>query len=147
MSDPHLAKVLLGILGVGMALFTWACVAFPKIPVSWKGGNRAPLSMASRLTNAVAMTSWCLALTGYYALLWAGLFAGCIVLGMFQSKLGLCIFDGFFLISSLYAVLRDLRIPPHTEEQRILHIMGFGYLVASVFGAIFLYVKRPGKRA
>jgi hypothetical protein len=172
MRNPQLLKIFMGMVGGGMALFAWASVVFPGIRVSWKGGNHALLSTPSRLAMAVAMTSWCLALTGFHPLICAGLFAACVMFGFVQSSRDraahdaachlspslqpkmafsqmwpvLCVFDGLFLVLSLYAVLRDWRMPPQTEEQRILHIMGIGYLVASVLGAIFLYVKRPQKR-
>jgi hypothetical protein len=41
------ADLGLRILGIGMAILAWACVAFPGIRVGWKGGNRAPLSRRS----------------------------------------------------------------------------------------------------
>jgi len=173
MNHPLLAKIFMGTTGALMALFVWGSVLFPNIPIAWKGGNRAPLSMPSRIAMAIGITCWCLILTGFLPMLWVALFGGCIVFAWFQSSRdrtandaarqllaskqpkmtfsqvwpALCLFDGFFLVLSLYAVLRDLRTPPHTDEQRILQMMGIGYLFASSLGAIFLYVKRPRKHA
>lgn len=150
-------------------MFGWACVAFRKIPVNWKGGNHAPLSRSSRIVLAVAGTAWCLAAFRFYPLFFAGLFGASLLIGISQSTrdrsafdsargiiqsrpkaptiaeywLALCLLDSFFFAMSLYAVLRDLRHPSHTDEQHIVHVMGIGYLVASVVGAVYLYVKRP----
>jgi hypothetical protein len=171
MSDPHMVKIFLGMLGAVMALFAWASVISPDLPVTWKGGNRAPLSMPSRIAMAVAITSWCLILTGFHPTVWTVLFAACVAFGVGQSSRdraahdvargiterqrpvynplyvwrALCAIDAFVLGACAYLFVRDLLRPPITGDQRFLHVMMIGYLVASALGAFYLYTKRPGK--
>ena len=165
------APLIFKIFGVAMMLFSWAPVAFPHIRVSLRGGNRAPLSMHSKLVLAIGVTCWCLAIFGVYPRVCGGMFALSVCIGLFQSKrdraaydvarglvtprftitteqrwLALCFADAFFLTLSLYAVIRDYRFPPHTDEQRIVHFMSLGYAVASTIGAIVLYFTRPKKQ-
>jgi hypothetical protein len=151
-----------------MALFSWAAVS-PNYSIRWKGGNRAPLSMRSKVVSALAMTALCLASFRIYSPVFGGAFAVGICYLMLQSQrdraaydrdqglapvkplspttqqrwLSLCAADGFFLLTSLFAVIRDSLKPPITEEQHIVHIMGLGYLGASALGAIILFIKRP----
>jgi hypothetical protein len=172
MSLNHQAQILLGILGAIMSLLAWASVAFPQIPITWKGGNRASLSMSSRIAMAIGTTSWFLIALGFHPGFFAALFVISVLFGFFNSQrdrttydsargvvatskpkltfsqmwLALCLADAFFLSFSSYAVIRDWFSPPHTDEQRILRIMAIGYFLVSAAGAIFLYVKRPQKR-
>jgi hypothetical protein len=171
MSDLHLVKILLGMVFAVMALFAWRAVLSPDIPMTWKGGNWAPMSMPSRIAIAVAFTSWPLILTGVYPMIWATLFAGSVAFGLGQSSrdraahdatLGtaerqqpvhnllyiwraLCAVDALVLAASVYVFVRDLRHPPFTDEQRFLHVMMIGYFVAAIIGAFCLYAKRPRK--
>jgi hypothetical protein len=173
MSASNLSRILLGILGAAMALFAWASVVFRKIPVTWKGGNHALLSMPSRVAMAVAMTSWCLALTGFHPMIWVALFAVCVMFGMIHSRRDrvahdagqgitegklpmhnprlvwrvLCAYDALLLAAFLFAIIRDMRHRPVTEEQHDIHVMAIGGLVIAVLGAVSLYVKRPTKEA
>jgi hypothetical protein len=162
------AELGLRILGIGMAISAWACVAFPGIRVGWKGGNRAPLSRRSKFIMAVGWTAWCCAVFGLYPVFFAALFAACVLFlfpqatrdrDEFDASRGirklprvhtaaqywpaLCVLDAFVLSMSLYAVLRDTFYPPQNEEQHIVHIMGICYLVASGVCAAYLYFKRP----
>jgi hypothetical protein len=170
MKEPDLVKAFLGMLGAVMALFGWRAVLSPDIPMTWKGRNAAPLSMPSRTAMAVAFTSWSLILTGFYPLVWATFFAASVAFGLGQSSRdraahdtghgsttreqgynilyvwrGLCALAGLVLAVSVYVFARDLRHPPATDEQRFLHVMIIGYLVAATIGAFCLYAKRPGK--
>jgi hypothetical protein len=161
----------LRILGVAMASFSWAFVVFPNSQISWKGGNRAPLSGRSRFLVAIMATSWCLTTFRLYPLFFATLFAICAMLGLYESGrdraafdtargrdsnqrkvltaaeywLPLCIIDGLIFFLMLYAFVRDLQHPPQTDEQHIVHLMGMGFLVASIVGGVCLYVTRPPK--
>ena len=162
------ALIFLRVLGVTMALATWATVIFPRIPVSWKGGNRAPLSMRSRVVGAIAATSWCLTVFGVYPRVAASIFACCVVFGLFEADrdraaydavrgvsvarpavtprqlwIALCTADAFLLVLCLYAAIRDWRFPPATEEQHIVHVMGLVLLGISLAGAFYLPFKRP----
>jgi hypothetical protein len=154
-----------------MAIFAWACVAFPRIRVHWKGRNHAPLSLRSKVVSAIGITAWCFGVFRFYPLLFGMAFAACVMFLFFQSSqdraafnaatgitrsehrvptaaqfwLALCFFDAFVFSASLYAFLRDLRYPSDTEEQHLVHIMGILYLVGSGIGAVYLYVKRPPK--
>jgi hypothetical protein len=154
-----------------MAIFAWACVAFPRIRVHWKGRNHAPLSLCSKVVSATAITAWCFGVFGFYPLFFGMAFIACVMFLFFQSSqdgaafnaakgitrnerrigtpaqfwLALCFFDALVFTVSLYAFLRDLRYPSHTEEQHLVHIMGIFYLVSSGIGAVYLYVKRPPK--
>jgi len=164
------AELGLKFLGIAMAALSWACLAFPDIRITWKGGNRAPLSRSSKLTMAVGWTAWCCAVFRFHPLFFAGVFAASVLLGFAQTTRdrvafdtsrgirkisrvltlssywpALCMIDAFILTVSLYAVLRDAFYPPQTQEQRIVHIMGICYLVVSSLGAVFLYIKRPEK--
>jgi hypothetical protein len=125
--------------------------------------------MRSKVVSALAMTALCLAVFRIYPLVFGAAFAVGICYLMFQSGrdraaydrnqglapvkplsptaqqwwLALCAADGFCLLASLFAVIRDSLKPPITEEQHIVHIMGLGYLGASALGAITLFIKRP----
>jgi hypothetical protein len=125
--------------------------------------------MRSKVVSAIAMTALCLAVFGIYPMVGAAAFAVGIIYLMFQSTRDraaydrirgvnrvtpapltvqqrwfvLCVMDAFVLLPSLYAFLRDLRFPPATEEQHIVHIMGLGFLTASAVGAIALFITRP----
>jgi len=59
----------------------------------------------------------------------------------------MCVVDGIVLLFSLVAFIRDLRFPPATEEQRMVHLMGLGFLSISVIGAILLFSTRPQKES
>jgi hypothetical protein len=156
-----------------MALGAWFAVASPKTRVIWKGGNRAPLSMQSKIVGAIALTGLCLAAFRIYPIVGGVAFALGTIYSMFQSARDraaydrirgvnrvtpapltvhqrwsvLCVMDAFVLLPSLYAFLRDLRFPPATEEQRIVHVMGLGFLSISVIGAILLFITRPQKKS
>lgn len=172
MRNEHLIKIFLGMVGGSMALFAWASVLFPeKMPVVWKGGNRAPLSMPSRVTMAVAMTSWCLALAGFHPLICAAVFAVCIMFGFVECSRdraaydaargitepqrpkpspqlvwrALCVYDALVFSGFLFGLIRDLRHPPVTEEQHLVHVMAVGGLVFTGLCGLVLYVKRPKK--
>jgi hypothetical protein len=173
MNDMSVAQILLGILGAIMSLLAWAAVVFPQIPITWKGGNHASLSVSSRIAMAIGVTSWFLIALGFHRRFFVALFVISILYGFFNSQrdratydavrgvvatskpkltfsqmwLALCLLDAFFLSFSTYTVIRDWFSPPHTDEQRILRIMAVGYFLASAAGAILLYVKRPQKRA
>jgi hypothetical protein len=84
--EPDLVKTFLGMLGAVVALFGWRAVLSPDIPMTWKGGNRAPMSMPSRTAMAVAFTSWSLILTGFHPLVWATFFAASVAFGLGQSS-------------------------------------------------------------
>ena len=165
-------ELALKILGVVMATFAWTCVAFPRIQVGWKGGNRAPLSRRSKLILAIGWTAWCCAVFRFHPLFFGSVFAASVLFLFPQSMRdregfdaskgirsirkaltpsqywpALWVLDALVLAGSLYAVFRDLLYPPQTQEQHILHIMGICYLVVSSVGAVYLYVKRPGRRS
>ena len=154
-----------------MASAAWATVVWPKMIVVWKGGNRAPVSMRSKLVGAVALTGLCCAAFRIYPMVGGVAFAAGVNYLMFQSTrdraaydrirgvgpvrpvpitagqrwLGLCVVDVVVLLFSLIAFLRDLYFPPMTEEQRIVHMMGLGFLAISAAGAIALVMTRPRK--
>jgi hypothetical protein len=168
MRQEWYALTFLRVLGVTMALATWAAVIFPGIRVSWKGGNRAPLSMRSKVVCAFCATSWCFAVFGVYPGVAASIFASCVVFGLFQADrdraaydqtrgvvsvarpaltprqmwIVLCTADALVLVLSLYAAIRDWRFPPVTEEQHIAHAMGLVLLAASLAGALILPFQR-----
>ena len=160
----------LRILGIGMGIWAWSCVLFSNIQVGWKGGNRAPMSRRSKFIMAIGWTAWCCAVFRFYPLFFAAVFAASILLLFPLAKQdraacdasrgikriprrltpsqywpALCVLDAFVVAISLYAVVRDLLYPPNTGEQHIVQIMGICYLVASSVGAVYLYVKRPGR--
>src|SRR3981081_872356 len=51
------------------------------------------------------------------------------------------------LAAFLFAIIRDMRHRPVTEEQLDIHVMVIGGLVIAVLAAVSLYVKRPTKEA
>jgi hypothetical protein len=162
----------LKVLGVVGMCFAWAPVFNPEITVV-NGRKRAPLSRRSNFLFALGWTAWCLAAFGVAPKFCASLFV-ISVLALFvllrqdrahhvavtaihepvrQVTKGqlwsvLCVADALFLGVSLFAVIRDFYSPPRNEEQRILHYMAVGYLVAFFIAAIVLYKVRPqGKDA
>lgn len=171
MRTDHFAELLLRILAITIALFAWSAVVFAKIPVAWKGGNWAPLSMRSRIVAAVAMTAWCFAAFRIYPRAGAAVFALCIGYGLLQSRrdrvdydrargvtaarpvpiarrqgwIVLCCVDAAVLLIASLAIAWDWRFPPITEEQHIVHVMGLGFLWVALVGALVLFVKRPQK--
>jgi hypothetical protein len=156
-----------------MALAAWSAVGLPRTTVVWKGGNRAPLSIQSKVVSAIALTGLCLAAFRIYPMVGAGVFAAGIGYPMIQSTRDraaydrlrgvtpvkpapitpqqrwfvLCVVDGIVLLFSVVAFIRDLRFPPATEEQHIVHIMGLGFLTASAVGAIALFITRAKKNS
>src|ERR1700719_4327944 len=131
--------IALRLLGAVMMLFLWSTVGF-KIPIAWKGGNRAPMSVRSKVVFACASTAWFLVVCGFNPTLGAGLFDVCILYGFIlcdqdrasyaiqqglperprptaqQTWLGLCIFDALILFPSFFAFFRDFFLRPATEE-------------------------------
>jgi hypothetical protein len=108
---------VLGVLGM---CFCWAPVFFPKITVSWKGGNRWERDGYAGATGRPEPAR----------------------LTKRQIWTFLCLADALFLAGSLYAVIRDSYSPLQNGNQRILHYMARGYLAASCIAAVVLYRVR-----
>lgn len=164
-------ETLLRILGLLMALMAWYPVVFPGTLIRWKGGNRAPLSMQSRIVIAVAMTAWCLAVFGVYPMYGAAVFATCIAVSFFLTRQDRRAHDRlqgigpikalpvsgrdvtlvfWFVVALIFtttglALIRDLLWLPATDEQHIAHNIGFGLFALSVIGAIVLLLNRRPK--
>jgi hypothetical protein len=156
----------LRVLGAAMTLFVWSAVIF-KFPVVWKGGNRAPMSLRSKVVFASAVTAWFLLACGFNPALGGGLFVIAIVYSFalcdqdrashargrgfpdtraataYQAWVGFCIFDAVILFGSIYVFLRDMVRPPVTEEQILAHRLGLATLAISSIGAVSLYLRRP----
>lgn len=163
-------ELFLKALGVTMALISWHAVVSGK-RVKWKGGNRAPLSVQSKVLFAVGMTAWTFALFGLYPMYGAEVFAICMGLLFFLARKDrraydrLCgvgpikplpiagrdlwlvfwAFDAFTLTGSGVALIRDFFSPPVTNDQHIVHIMALGLFTISIIGVIALLVNRPQK--
>jgi hypothetical protein len=162
------SAVFLRALGVMMALASWYPVVFPRTTVGWKGGNRAPLSMLSRVVFAVGTTMWTLTVFGVYPMYCGAVFALSIgvlfpisgrdrrahgrLRGVAPIKpipiagrhlwLVFGAFDALILAASALALVRDFFSPPVTSEQHIVHVMGLGLFTISVIGALALLVNR-----
>lgn len=154
-----------------MALITWYPVVFPGKTVRWKGGNRAPLSMQSKVVSAVGMTAWTFTAFAVYPMYSAAVFAMCISLSFPLSRKDrraydrLCgigpikhlpiagrdlwlvfwAFDALTLTGSGVALIRDFFSPPATSEEHIVHVMALGMFTISVIGAIALLGNCPQK--
>jgi hypothetical protein len=129
--------------------------------------------MQSKIVSAIAVTALCIAGFRIYPMVGASVFAVGISYLMIQSGRDraaydrlrgvtpvkpapltpqqrwsvMCVVDGIVLLFSLVTFIRDLRFPPATEEQRMVHLMGVGFLSVSVIGAILLFSTRPQKES
>jgi hypothetical protein len=168
----YYGELALRVFGIFMAAKFWADVVFRR-RVRWKGGDRAPLSLPSKVVFAIAMSAWCLAAFGVYPMYGAAVFA--VSIGVLfplaaldrrahrtltfapglrpeglperQQWLVFCFFDALTLTASGVAMIRDFFSPPVTDEQHIVHVMALGMFAISVIGAIALFVNRPRKDA
>jgi hypothetical protein len=128
------------------------------------------MSLGSKLASAVAVMAFCVATFGVKPRLCAGLFAICILLGLWYSKQDRWKYEkqtgrlsfhstgeqeraAFFVIDVVLFVLflsfaiRDQIWRPVTEEQRILHYLCWGFVAFTAIVALLLYWKRPRQDA
>lgn len=172
LNSNYFGELFIRALGVFMAALSWSQVIFRQ-RVRWKGRNRAPLSLPSKLVFAVATTAWCLAVFGVYPIYGAAVFAACMlslwplaardrriydrVSGVGHIKpLPLAgkdlwkvfwFYDLLALAGSGVALVRDMFAPPATDEQRLLHSMAIGIFLIAALGAVALRVNpAPGDR-
>ena len=120
--------------------------------------------MQSKIVSAIALTGLCLAAFRIYPIVGGVAFALGVIYLMFQSARDRAAYDRirgvnrvtpapltvhqrWSVLCVMDAFVRDLRFPPATEEQRIVHIMGLGFLSISVIGAILLFITRPQKKS
>jgi hypothetical protein len=128
------------------------------------------MSLGSKLAGAMAAMAFCVATFGVKPLLSAGLFAICVLLGLWYSKrdrwkyekqtgrlsfrpTGKPEWSAFFALDVVFCVLflsfaiRDQIWRPVTEEQRILHHLCWGFVAFTTIAALLLYWKRPRPNA
>lgn len=161
--------IFLRILGIAMLVPSWRPM-FSSRPVAFHRSSRAPASLGSKLTLALAATVFCVSTFAVRPQLCAILFAICVLLGFWYSKrdqwdyekktgrlsfrptgqqerVAFFTLDMVFLVLFLSFVVRDQIWHPDTEEERIIHYLCWGVVVFTAIAALLLYPKRPRRNA
>ena len=157
--------LFLRILGIAMLFPSWSLVFSSRAAFHGRRGSRIPMSLGSKLAGAMLATAFCLGTFGAPRLC-MGVAAISMPLWLwylnqdrrkYEKQLGRLSFrptggpewaaffalDLVFLVLFLFFVIRDQIWPPVTQEQRIVHYLGWGFVAFTAIAALLLYWKRP----
>jgi Ca2+/Na+ antiporter len=158
--------IFLRVFFIVMLVRVWILVFNPRVKVfhgSRRGGSRVPKSLKSKLASALCITACCLALFRIRPLFCAAAATLCVAAELLVTKWqdvreyerqtlrleykptnneqeqdAVLVLDAVFLVLFLFFVIRNHFRSPVTEEQRILHYMGWGCLAFTSIVALVL---------